>query len=91
MTPPSAPRSHYTALISSAISLEDPATLALVERLMRDQTGGVLDHLDASTFDHLARQAYEDGRAWDTIGEINGCTLADYCRANDLTQPHWSS
>ena len=38
-----------------------------------------------------ARQAYEDGRAWDTIGEINGCTLADYCRANDLTQPHWSS
>jgi len=90
MTTPSS-HSHHTALISSAIGLEDPATLALVERLMRDQTGGVLDHLDATTFDHLARQGYEDGRAWDTIGEINGCTLADYCRANDLTQPSWSS
>ncbi len=91
MTTPSSPRSYYTARISDAINLEDTATLALVERLMRDQTGGVLDHLDATSLDHLARQAYEDGRAWDTIGEINGCTLADYCRANDLTQPPWSS
>lgn len=91
MTAPSSARSYYTACISSAINLEDPATLALVERLMRDQTGGVLDHLDANAFDRLARQAYGDGRAWDAIGEINGCTLADYCRANNLTQPPWSS
>lgn len=91
MTAPSSARSSYTARISSAINLEDPVTLALVERLMRDQTGGVLDHLDANAYDHLARQAYGDGRAWDAIGEINGCTLADYCRANNLTQPPWSS
>lgn len=91
MTAPSSARSYYTARISSAINLEDPVTLALVERLMRDQTGGVLDHLGANAFDHLARQAYGDGRAWDAIGEIIGCTLADYCRANNLTQPPWSS
>lgn len=91
MTAPSSARSYYHARISSAINLEDPVTLALVERLMRDQTGGVLDHLGANAFDHLARQAYGDGRAWDAIGEINGCTLADYCRANNLTQPPWSS
>ncbi|GAB3868622.1 hypothetical protein GCM10028801_44880 [Nocardioides maradonensis] len=82
--------SGYARMISDAIQLEDPDTLALVENLMREQTGGVLDHLTARQFAKHARDAYSDARAWDTSGAVNGFTLADYCRASGITPPRWT-
>lgn len=81
--------STYSDLISNALDQNDPNTLALVERLMRLETGGCLDHLPRPHFDHLARQAYEDARAWDTIGDVHGVTLAAYCRAEGIEPPAW--
>lgn len=80
--------SNYTHRIAAAIDYTDEATTALIERLMRDQTG-TLDHLAAAEFDQLARQAYADARTWDTVGAIQGLTLADYCTANGITRPRW--
>jgi hypothetical protein len=79
----------YAALISAAIDVEDAATVKLVERFMRTETGGVLDHLSASAFARLARQAYDDAIAWNEIGVINGVTLADVCRVEQIDLPAW--
>lgn len=79
----------YTQLVSSAIGLDEAATLELVERLMRQETGGVLDHLSAAAFARLARQAYGDAKAWNEIGPVNGFTLADFCRVEQIDLPTW--
>lgn len=79
----------YAQLVSSAIGHDEAATLELVERLMRQETGGVLDHLSAAAFTHLARQAYGDATAWHQIGRVNGATLADFCRVERIELPTW--
>lgn len=79
----------YAQLVSSAIGLYEAATLELVERLMRQETGGVLDHLSAAAFTHLARQAYGDATAWNDIGPVNGVTLADFCHVEQIDLPTW--
>ena len=81
----------YARLVSDAIGLEDTATLELVERLMRQDTGGVLDHLSAAAFARLAREAYGDATAWNEIGPVNGVTLADFCRAEQIALPSWAT
>lgn len=81
----------YAALIAQATDQRDPATLALVEELMREETGGVLDHLSAPRFTALARESYLDAQAWQRLGPINGVTLADYCTVLGLTVPSWAS
>lgn len=81
----------YAALIAQATDQRDPATLALVEELMRENTGGVLDHLSAPRFAALAREAYVDAQTWQRVGPINGVTLADYCAVLGLTVPSWVS
>lgn len=53
----------YAALIAEATGGRDPETVALVETLMREETGSVLDHLSAARFAALARQAYADAQA----------------------------
>jgi len=58
---------------------------------MREETGGVLDHLSAARFTALARESYGDAQAWDWVGPINGVTLADYCTVLGLTVPSWVS
>lgn len=79
----------YTQLVSSAIGLDEAATLELVERLMRQEAGGVLDHLSAAAFTRLARQAYGDAKAWNEIGPVNGFTLADFCGVEQIDLPTW--
>lgn len=81
----------YARLVSDAIGLEDAATLELVERLMRQDTGGVLDHLSAAAFARLAREAHGDATAWHQIGPVNGFTLADFCRAEQIDLPTWAT
>lgn len=81
----------YAALIAQATNQQDAPTLALVEELMREETGGVLDHLSAPRFAHLARESYADAQAWQRIGAINGITLADYCNVLGLIRPAWVS
>lgn len=79
----------YAALIAQATGQRDTATVALVEELMREDTGGVLDHLSAPRFAGLARAAFADAQAWQRLGAINGVTLADYCTVLGLTVPSW--
>jgi hypothetical protein len=67
--------------IARAIRNHDPATVALVEDLMRGQHG-TLDHLDARRFTRAARQAMADAIGLALIGE-----LADYCETLDLDVP----
>jgi hypothetical protein len=81
----------YAALIAQATDQRDPATIALVEELMREEAGGVLDHLSAARFTALTRESYLDARAWQRLGQINGVTLADYCTVLGLTVPSWVS
>ena len=81
----------YAALIAEATDQQDTATLALVEELMREETGGVLDHLSAPRFAALARESYADAQAWQRIGAITGVTLADYCNVLGLIRPAWVS
>lgn len=81
----------YTALIAQATDQRDPTTLALVEELMRAETGGVLDHLSAPRFVALARESYVGAQTWQRVGPINGVTLADYCTVLGLTVPSWVS
>jgi len=81
----------YARLISAAIRVDDTATLVLVERLMRQETGGVLDHLSSAVLVHLARQAYGDATEWHLIGAVNGVTLADYCRVEQIDLPGWAA
>lgn len=81
----------YAALISTAIGVEDTATLELVERFMRTETGGVLDHLSPSAFARLAREAHGDALAWNEIGAVNGVTLADVCRVEQIDLPAWAT
>lgn len=83
------PLTGYARFISVTLGLDDPATLELVERLMRQETGGVLDHLGADVFARLARQAYEDARTWNEIGAVAGVTLAGFCRAEQIDVPGW--
>lgn len=77
----------YAALIAEATGGRDPETVALVETLMREETGSVLDHLSAARFAALARQAYADAQAWQSLGPVNGITLARYCAVLGLTPP----
>lgn len=56
---------------------------------MRDETGGVLDHLSPAQFEKTARRAYIDAREWNRIGPVRGVDLADYCRANRIETPAW--
>ena len=79
------------ALIAEATDQRDPETVALVEELMREETGGVLDHLSAARFAALARESYADARSWQWLGPINGVTLADYCTVLGLTPPSWAA
>ena len=81
----------YAVLISDATDQGDPATVAVVEELMREETGGVLDHPSAARFAALARESYADARAWQRLGPINGVTLADYSTVLSLTPPAWVS
>lgn len=81
----------YAALIAQATDQRDPATVALVEELMREETGGVLDHLSAHRFANLARESFADAQAWQRLGPVNGVTLADYCTVLGLTVPSWAS
>lgn len=81
----------YAALIAHTLGIEDPATLAVVEDFMRQQTGGVLDHLSPAAFAQHAREAYADARAWSDVGAINGCTLEDYCHTMGLALPAWTT
>lgn len=81
----------YAQLVSSAIGLDEAATLELVECLMRQETGGVLDHLSATAFARLARQSYGDAKAWNEIGPVNGFTLADFCRVEQIDLPTWAT
>lgn len=83
--------SGYARLIAAAIGLDDAATLELVERMMRQETGGVLDHLSAAVLIQLARQGLADSREWDQIGPVNGITLADFCRAEQIDLPTWAN
>ena len=78
-------------LVSSAIGLDEAATLELVECLMRQETGGVLDHLSAAAFARLARQSYGDAKAWNEIGPVNGFALADFCRVEQIDLPTWAT
>jgi len=81
----------YARAIRDALGLDDTATLDLVECLMRQETGGVLDHLSAAAFTRLARQSYGDATAWHQIGPVNGFTLADFCRVEQINLPTWAT
>jgi hypothetical protein len=74
----------YAREIARAIGTEDPATLAVVEELMRtDRTG--LDGLRAAEFTVLARQAHRDMHTLDAAG-----ALIEYCDALGLAVPERS-
>ena len=47
--------SGYQKLISAATKVKDPDTLQDIEEAMRQEEGGVLDHLTKLSFDRLAR------------------------------------
>lgn len=81
--------SHYSRNIAEAINQADPDTLALVEDLMRQETGGVLDHLSLADLRRHAREAYTDAQWWNAAGTAYGHTLSDYCRASGITPPEW--
>lgn len=49
------PLRGYAKLIAEAIGTTDPATLALVEQVMRDDAGGALDGLTPAAFGAMAR------------------------------------
>lgn len=81
----------YAALIAEALNQRDIETVSLVEELMREETGGVVDHLSAARFAALARACHADARAWQRLGPINGVALSEYCRMFGLTPPAWVS
>lgn len=71
----------YSTLIAEAIGTADPATLAVVEELMRtDRTG--LDGLTRSQFDREARLAFSDMALMAAAG-----ALPEYCEALGLEMP----
>ena len=73
--------SSYAKLIGEAIGTTDPATLALVEELMRaDRTA--LDGLTRPAFIRAARDTYADAAMLAAAGE-----LGMYCEALGLTTP----
>jgi hypothetical protein len=70
--------------IAQAIGTADPATLALVEDLMRTEAG-TLDALSARRFAALARRCAADVALMHDEG-----MLLDYCSALGLTVPAWA-
>ena len=76
----------YAALIAQDTRTADPATVALVEDLMRSERS-TLDGLSRDEFTRLARRSYRDARAWASCGAVDGITLADYCEAMGLAYP----
>ena len=73
--------SSYSDLIGQAIRRDNPATLAVVEEIMRTERTG-LDGLTKARFDHAARLAYADVQLLAAAG-----MLADYCDALGLDMP----
>lgn len=51
---------HYGQRIGQAIGYGDPATVELIEDLMRAEARGALDHLDGEQFDGLARECAQE-------------------------------
>lgn len=78
--------SQYESKITAAISHKDPATAAVVEQFMRDETGGALDALTTATLIQLARQAESDAEGLHAAGQ-----LAMVCSANGLQLPAWAA
>lgn len=76
----------YAAIIATAIGTDDSASLALVEDLMREGRSG-LDGLSLTEITELARECFDDAKAWATIGPVGGHALADYCRVMGLEYP----
>lgn len=70
----------YEQLIAVAIGESDPATLAVVEDIMRD--GQALDGLTRAQFVARARQAHEDMQILAATGQLVG-----YCAAVGLPTP----
>ena len=71
----------YATLIASAVNTTDPATVAVVEELMRtDRTA--LDGLSNAQFNRAARTAFADMVLLASAG-----ALAEYCEAFDLAVP----
>ncbi len=75
----------YAALIAETIGDDDPATLALVEELMRTETP-TLDHLSRPRFKALARQARSDADQIKAEG-----WLVSYCGTMRLAVPAWAT
>jgi hypothetical protein len=74
----------YMQAIAQALGTADPATLALVEDLMRTEAG-TLDALSAKRFTALARRSAADAEMLHREG-----ALLDYCSALGLTVPAWA-
>ena len=47
----------YQQAISAATGVNDPDKLTEIEEIMRQESGGVLDHLDRQAFNRLARSS----------------------------------
>ncbi|MDX3110152.1 hypothetical protein [Nonomuraea angiospora] len=77
--------SLYAQQISDAIGRNDPATLALVEDLMRINLTG-LDHLTNTQLAALARRSLADAQELEEVGELRG-----YCDALGLAVPEWAA
>lgn len=71
----------YGKLIAEAIGTADPATVAVVEELMRTERTG-LDGLTRGQFDREARIAFADMALMAAAGELSG-----YCQAFGLDVP----
>jgi hypothetical protein len=52
----------YQTLIKEATGVEDPVLLAEIEQVMRDESGGVLDHLSRAKFMRLAKASVAPAR-----------------------------
>src|SRR5262249_51149825 len=65
------PEPHgYAALIADVIGTDDPATLALVEELMRTDTGGPLDALHPAAFRDAIAVALADAATMAYAGQL---------------------
>jgi hypothetical protein len=72
----------YAQSIADATGTTDPATLALIEQLMRDDNGGVLDSLTPADFDAAIPVAIAGAAELAAFG-----LLAGYCDAMRLAVP----
>ena len=71
----------YAQLIAESIGTDEPATVALVEDLMRDGRTG-LDDLTPAAFRALARQAHADIAIMREAGQLDY-----YCQVVGLVIP----